>query len=117
MNLIDNHEHNSLFVSSSLKNEIDTHEHSLFSLSSSLKTKTYDHENSSLAVSSLLKNETYKHDHISSSMSRSLKNETTPPPIESSLPLDLVPEPSLPLPMSIDPISSSLFGELIPISI
>jgi hypothetical protein len=40
-----------------------------------------------------------------------------PPPIELSLPLDLVPKPSFHLPMSVDPLSSSLSGEPIPISI
>jgi hypothetical protein len=50
-------------------------------------------------------------------MSSSLKNETDPPPIESSLPLDLVLEPSFPPPVSVDPLSSSLSGEPIPISI
>jgi hypothetical protein len=49
-------------------------------------------------------------------VSISLKNETDPPPIELSIPLDLVPEPSFPPPVSVDPLSSSLFGEPIPIS-
>jgi hypothetical protein len=64
-----------------------------------------------------LKNETDNHEHSSLSVSSSLKNETDPPPIESSLPLDLVHEPSFPLPVSVDPLSSSLSGEPIPISI
>jgi len=74
------------------------------------------HDHSSLFVSSLLKNETYNHEHSSFSMSRSLKYETDPPPIELILPLDLVPKTSFPSPISFDPLSSSLFGEPIPIS-
>jgi hypothetical protein len=74
------------------------------------------HEHSSFSVSSLLKNETDTHEHSSLFMSSSLKNETNPPPIKSSLPLDLVPKPSFHPPVSVDPLSSSLFGEPIPIS-
>jgi hypothetical protein len=64
-----------------------------------------------------LKNETNNHEHGSFSMSSSLKHETYPPPIKSSLPLDLVLEPSFPLPVSIDPLSSSFSGEPITIII
>jgi hypothetical protein len=35
---------------------------------------------------------------------------------KSRLPKDMVPKHSLPLPISVDPLSSSLFGEPIPIS-
>jgi hypothetical protein len=75
-----------------------------------------EHIHSSLSVSRSLKNETDNHEHSSLSVSSSLKNETDPPPIESSLPLDLVPEPSFPLPVSVDPLYSSLSSEPIPIS-
>jgi hypothetical protein len=81
-------------------------------------------EHSSLSVSSSLKNDTQSivhfpvstHEHSSFSVSSSLKNETDPPPIESSLLLDIVLEPSFPPPVSIDPLPSSLSGEPIPIS-
>jgi hypothetical protein len=91
-------QHRSLYVSSSLKNEIDKHEHS------------------SISVSISLKNETYNHDHSSLSVSRSLRNEIDPPPIESSLPLDVIHEPSFPPPMLVDHLTSSLSGEPIAIS-
>jgi hypothetical protein len=58
-----------------------------------------------------------RHMIIALSMSSSLKNEIDLPPIESSLPLDLVPEPSFPMHVSVDPLSSSLSGEPIIISI
>jgi hypothetical protein len=35
---------------------------------------------------------------------------------EPRLPKDLVPKPSLPLPISIDPFCSSIYGEPIPIT-
>jgi hypothetical protein len=76
------------------------------------------YEHSSFSMSSSLKNETDDtHEHSSFSVSSSLKNETDPPPIELSLPLDLIPKPSFHPPVSVDPLSSSLSGEPIPISI
>jgi hypothetical protein len=86
-------------------------------VSRSLKNETNNYEHSFLSVSSSLKNETDTHEHNSLSMSRSLKKETDPPPIESNIQLDLVLEPSFPSPLSVDPLSSSLSSEPIPISI
>jgi hypothetical protein len=110
------HEHSSLFVSSSLKNETNNHDHSSLSVSRTLKYETDNYEHSSLSMSISLKNETNNHEHNSLSMSSSLKNETDPPLIELSLPLDLAPGASLPLFVSFDPLSSFLSGEPIPIS-
>jgi hypothetical protein len=104
-------------MSRSLNNETNNHENSLFFVSRSLKNETDNHEHSSLFVLISLKNETNNYEHSSLSMSSSLKNETYPPPIELSLPLDIVPEPTFPLPMLVDPLSSSLSCQPIPISI
>jgi hypothetical protein len=109
-------EHSSFSVSSLLKNETKYYEHSSLFVSRSLKNETDTHEHSSLSVSISLKNEIDTHDHSSLSMSRSLKNETQPPPIDSSIQLNLVHEPSFPLPVSFDPLSCSLSSETIPIS-
>jgi hypothetical protein len=69
-------------------------EHSSLSLSSSLKSETYGNDNSSLSLSSSLKNETDANKHKSLSLSSLLKNEIDPSPSESSLPLDIILEPS-----------------------
>jgi hypothetical protein len=115
-NETENYEHSSLSMAILLKNETDNYEHSSLSVSSSLKNETVKYEHSSLSVSILLKNETDNYEHSSLSVSSSLKNESYPPPIESSLPLDLVLEPSFPPLVLVDPLSSSLSSEPIPIS-
>jgi hypothetical protein len=58
-----------------------------------LEAMVKTHEHSSLSLSRSLKNETHKHEHSSFSMSRSLKNDKP-----------------------VYPLSSSLYGEPIPIS-
>jgi hypothetical protein len=85
-------------------------------MSISLKNEIDGHENSSFSVSRSLKNEIDTHDHGSLSMSSSLENEIDPAPIELSLPLDIIPEPSFHLLVSFDLVSSSLSGETFPIS-
>jgi hypothetical protein len=77
------------------------HDHSSLCVSSSLKNETNNHEHSSIYVPRSLKNETDNHEHSSLSTSSSLKNEKDPPPVESSLPLGLVHEPSFPLPVQL----------------
>jgi hypothetical protein len=72
------------------------------------------HEHSSLYVSRSLKID--NHEHSSFPVSSSLKTKTYPPQIESILPLDLVPEPPFPMLVSVDPLSSSLSGQPIPMS-
>jgi hypothetical protein len=74
------------------------------------------YENSSFLVSISLKNQTDDYEHSYFPMSIYLKNETYIPPINSSLPLDLVLKPSFHLPVFVYRISSSLSGEPIPIS-
>jgi hypothetical protein len=71
-------------------------------------------EHSSLSVSRSLKNETNSYEHSSLSLSCSLKNEIDPPPIESSLLIDPVLEPSFHFPVSVDHISSSISIQPIP---
>jgi hypothetical protein len=82
-----------------------------------LEAKVKGFEHSSLSLSRLLKNETCTHDHNPLSMSSALKNEIDPHPIYLNLQLDLIPKPSFPPPISFDPLSSSLSGEPILISI
>jgi len=69
-----------------------------------------------VSMSRSLKNETSSHKHSSFFVSSSLKNATDlpPPPIYLILLLDIMTETSFPLPMSVDPLSSS--GENLPIS-
>jgi hypothetical protein len=88
-------------------------DHVLVSMSSSLKNETKFKPRRLVLcfVSSSLKNETRGHEHSSFPVSSSLKNETITSPIESSLLLQLVVEPSFHPPWSVDPLSSSLSGE------
>jgi hypothetical protein len=76
--------------------------------------KFYEH--SSFLVSISLKIEIDDYEHSYFPVSISLKNETYRPPIKLSLPLDLITKNSFHLPISIDPLYSSLSGEPIPIS-
>ena len=62
-------------------------------MSTSLKNETSAFEESSFTVSTSLKNET-GHEHSSFPFSGSLKNETNPLLITTSLPSDLINEPS-----------------------
>ena len=71
-----------------LHNEDDS-----FTVSTSLKNETSAFEEISFPVSTSLKNET-SHDHSSFPVSSSLKNETNPLIIKTSLPFDLINEPS-----------------------
>jgi hypothetical protein len=62
-----------------LESMVKTHEHSSLSISISLKNETDKHDHSSLFLSSLLRNEVDKYEHSFLSVSSSLKNETDPP--------------------------------------
>jgi len=106
------------------------HEHSSLSVSSSIKDETNTHENSSLSVLRSLKNET-EPPQIESSLSLDLANVESSLSldlvniessllvdlinVELSLSLDLVIEPSFLSSVSVDPLSSSPSGEPFPI--
>jgi hypothetical protein len=86
-----------VFVSSSLQNEIEGLKHSFY-FQSCVKMKPTLELFDPLVVPG--------HEHSSSSLSISLKNETNLPPLESSLTMDRVLEPSFPLPSENIPINN-----------